>query len=196
MPTTGEHVVVCLRQCQGHIIRIEDVARLGHPFREATSRVRDQRRAAVAKVEEVFEHLQLLGLGRVVRSTEGNKPIYFQKRAYCALSEESEKHLIKHRVPLSSFGCDYAFERKRKTAAHTQDNTAHNAQKPLSGSASSKRCSSATGGEAPTAAKEGRGEEGAECKDRACNRRSPYPDQGPGGCWESQGLQGSHLGAP
>ena len=99
---------LCLRQCTGNVVYADDVARIGEPFREAMSKVRAKRHAALAEVSALFEYLELVGVGRMVPDPRDGKRMCFQKRTYWAMSESAQKFLRKGKVPIWSFSIDYA----------------------------------------------------------------------------------------
>ena len=71
------------------------------------------REPALVRVRALFEHMRLLGFGRVLRSTAAKNAfggIAFQKLAVQAMADETKHWLVKHHIQPWSFECE--IERK------------------------------------------------------------------------------------
>ena len=117
------HTELCLRTGIGHILRPYHVKNVHEIYQHAEAKKKALREPAVVQVRALFEHMRLLGLGHVLRSTAAEDAfggIAFQKLSVQAMADETKHWLIKHHIPPWSFECE--IERKyEQRSVQSQD---------------------------------------------------------------------------
>ena len=88
-----------LRGCPGTTIYVAEIASLGTPFREALFHRRDPRQKALDLIAKVFQHMQLLGLGRCMPDPAAPGKLVFQKKHLSALKKQALAYVKKHHIP-------------------------------------------------------------------------------------------------
>ena len=108
-----------LRGSHCNIIYMEHLRRLGHLFRQLVDGTEAEIKQAITKVVEIFEYLQMMGVGRIVEDESHLGNMIFQKRHYFEMPTSSQKYLRKIRVPSFHFGVGDVLNNKRPEVVFT-----------------------------------------------------------------------------
>ena len=100
------HATLLLRTGIGHVLTPGDVVNINEMYAHAESKRRHERERALHRMTQLFDHMRLRGLGRILDAkTEGNAtstPV-FQKRCYAMLARPTQDWLLQQKVPAWSF---------------------------------------------------------------------------------------------